>query len=197
MNVRDAIRARRTIRRFLQKPISRDVLTGLVDAARLAPSGGNVQPWEFIVVDEPTLLDRVFRTLGWAGYLAPKGTPPEGERPVAYIVVLSNREIARVAPAVDIAAAIENLLLLAVEEGIGSCWIGSVNRKELAGALGIPDTRSIEFVVALGYPKEIAKAEERQDTVRYWRDEQGVHHVPKKSLDSILHRNMYGRLDKT
>jgi len=198
MDVREAIEKRRTIRRFIQKPIPYGDLKALVDAARLAPSGGNLQPWEFIIVDDPEIVSSVFPCLAWAGYLAPKGTPEETERPVAYIVVLSNKKIASVTPAADIAAAIENLILRAVEMGIGSCWIGSVRRDSLAALLKIPETHSLEYVVALGYPKEVACIEEMTDSVKYWRDNNGVHHVPKRRLDSILHRNVFrGALDKS
>ncbi|MCM8817712.1 MAG: nitroreductase family protein [Candidatus Omnitrophica bacterium] len=66
METMEAIRKRRTIRRFLQKPIPFDILSQLVDAARLAPSGGNLQPWEFLVIDDQNLLEPVFSTLAWA-----------------------------------------------------------------------------------------------------------------------------------
>ncbi|MCM8764836.1 MAG: nitroreductase family protein [Candidatus Omnitrophica bacterium] len=185
----ESIKKRRTIRRFLQKPISFDVLKELIDAARLAPSGGNLQPWEFLVIDDEKLLEPVFSTLAWAAYLGPEGRPKEGEKPVAYIIVLHNKKLKSFTPQADFGAAIENILLAAVDRGIGSCWIGSVQREKLAEILKIPVDYSIEYVIALGYPAETAIAEDAKESLKYWRDKDGVHHVPKRRLEEILHHN--------
>ncbi|MCM8822520.1 MAG: nitroreductase family protein [Candidatus Omnitrophica bacterium] len=189
METMEAIRKRRTIRRFLQKPISFDILKELVDAARLAPSGGNLQPWEFLVIDDKNLLEPVFSTLAWAAYLGQEGKPKEGEKPVAYIAVLHNKKMKSFTPQADFGAAIENILLAAVDLGIGSCWIGSVQREKLAEILKIPADYSIEYVVALGYPAETAIAEDEKGDLKYWRDKDGIHHVPKRRLEEVLHHN--------
>jgi len=153
MNVYEAIRKRRTVRRFKQDPIPREILDKLIDAARLAPSAANLQPNEYIVVDEPGLVEQVFSTLRWAGYIAPKGNPPEGEKPVAYIVILTNKEKTTISGVSDAAAAIENILLTAMEEGIASCWLASIERETLQKILAIPDHCPIDSVIALGYPQ--------------------------------------------
>lgn len=189
METMEAIRKRRTIRRFLQKVIPFDTLKELVDAARLAPSGGNLQPWEFLVVDDKSLLEPVFSTLAWAAYLGPEGKPKEGEKPVAYIIALNNKKLKALTPLADFGAAIQNILLAAIDRGIGSCWIGSVQKEKLAQILNIPDDYSIEYVIALGYPAETAVAEPETGSLKYWRDNQGVHHVPKRGLDDVLHHN--------
>jgi len=191
MEVSEAIRRRRSIRRFRQEQVPLPVLQKLVEAARLAPSGGNLQPWEFIIVHEAMLLPKVFSTLAWAGYIAPEGTPPEGKRPAAYIVALQNTSVNPRTPVADLAAAIENILLQAVEEGLGSCWIGSVKREKLAELLSIPEGYVIDSVVALGYPDEESVVEPFSGSVKYWRDEKGVFHVPKKSLAEIVHYNRF------
>jgi len=191
MNVYEAIKKRRTIRRYEQKEIPVGILEKLVDAARLAPSGANFQPWEFIIVNEKDMVDKVFPTLAWAGYLGKEGPPPEGKRPVSYIVVLINKEIKAPTPLRDVGAAVENILLAAVEEGIGTCWIGSVNRKKLAEILEVPPTHEIDCVVALGYPAEKSVVEEMRNSIKYWRDENGIMHVPKRKLKDILHYNKY------
>lgn len=191
MEVSEAIRRRRTIRRFRQEPVPLPVLQKLVEAARLAPSGGNLQPWEFIIVHDATLLPEVFSTLAWAGYIAPAGTPPEGKRPTVYIVALQNTSINPRTPVADLAAAIENILLQAVEEGLGSCWIGSVKRGKLAELLSIPEGYVIDSVVALGYPDEESVVEPFSGSVKYWRDEKGVFHVPKRNLEEIIHYNRF------
>lgn len=182
---------RRSIRRFQQKPIPFGVLEKLVNAARVAPSASNLQPLEYVVVDDKDLLPEVFTTLKWAGYIAPKGDPPEGEKPTAYVVVLVNKEISGSGYEKDVGAAVENILLAALEEGIGSCWIGSINKKRLRKTLNMPHFLAIDSVIALGYSAESPVMEEMTDSVKYWKDESGTLHVPKRRLKTILHRNKY------
>ncbi|MGB9718515.1 MAG: nitroreductase family protein [Thermoproteota archaeon] len=193
LNVYEAAVSRRTIRRFAQKPIPMQVLKRVLNAARLAPSGGNVQPCEYVLVTEKSLLDKVFRTLGWAMYIAPQGTPKEGEKPVAYIVVLVNTRRKAEGGEVDCAAAIENMILVAWEEGIGACWMASIDREKLREILAIPDYCKVCFVVALGYKAEEPVVEDMKgEDVKYWRDENGVLHVPKRRLEDIVFANAYG-----
>ncbi|MEW5947183.1 MAG: nitroreductase family protein, partial [bacterium] len=154
MNVREAVHRRRSIRRFLRKPVPRELLERFADAARMAPSANNLQPWEFVIVDDPGTVAEIFPCLLWAGYIAPAGDPPEGERPAAYIVVLLNGRVRSAGGEHDAGAAVQNVLLTAVEEGVGSCWVGSVNRTKAAEILGIPEHCRIDSVIALGYPAE-------------------------------------------
>ena len=88
--VYETIRQRRTIRRFKNKPIPEETLMRLGDAARLAPLAENIQPCKYIIVNDPQLREELFPFLKWAGHIKPAGNPPEGERPVSYIVVLIN-----------------------------------------------------------------------------------------------------------
>lgn len=189
--VYEIIAKRRSIRRFRQKPISFRVLEKLVNAARVAPSSANLQPLEYIVVDDKNLLPEVFTTLKWAGYITPKGDPPEGEKPMAYVVVLVNKKISDSGYERDVGAAVENILLAALEEGIGSCWIGSIDRKKPREILHIPHFLTIDSVIALGYSAESPVMEEVTDSVKYWKDESGTLHVPKTKIKNILHRNKY------
>jgi len=192
LNVYEAAVSRRTIRRFLQKPIPMEVLKKFLNAARLAPSGGNLQPCEYVLVTEKDLLEKVFNTLKWAMYLA-AGTPREGEKPVAYVVVLVNTRKKSQGGEVDCAAAIENMVLTAWEEGIGACWMASIDREKLREILAIPDYCKVCFVVALGYKAEEPVVEDMMDNdVKYWRDENGVLHVPKRRLEDIVFFYSYG-----
>jgi nitroreductase len=191
MHVYDAIINRRTIRRYQQKPIDENILIKLVNAARLAPSAANLQPCEYILVNDKSTVDQIFPCLKWAGYIAPAGNPPEGERPVAYFIVLLNRNWRKEGGEVDAAAAIENILLAALEEGIATCWLGAIDRDKLRIILGVPEYCSIDSVVALGYPNEKSVVEETDDTVKYWKDESGLFHVPKRKQQTILHKNKY------
>ncbi|HBE76907.1 MAG TPA: nitroreductase, partial [Firmicutes bacterium] len=87
MNVYEAAIRRRTIRKYTQQPIERALLEKYIDAARLAPSGANMQPLKYVIVDEPVKVKQVFENVKWAAYIAPEGDPKEGEKPVAFIVI--------------------------------------------------------------------------------------------------------------
>jgi len=193
MNVYDAIVKRRSIRRFKQKPVSSEILRKLVNAGRLAPSGANLQPCEYIIVQDRELVNKVFGTLKWAGYISPEGNPKEGEQPVAYIVVLLNREKRESGGEHDASASIANILLTAMEENIGTCWIGSIDRTSLRRILKIPDKCIIDSVLALGYPNESPKAVYMKDSVKYWKDGEEVLNVPKRSLNDVCFFDEYGK----
>ena len=192
-NVYEVIKSRRTIRRFKNKPIPPVLLTKLIDMARLAPSGANIQPCEYVIVDDSDLVKKIFPFLKWAGYIYPSGNPPEGERPIAYIIVLIDMHKRKKGGEVDAAAAIENILLGAWDEGIGSCWIGSVDRKKITKLLRIPHYLKLDSVIALGYSNEKPVIEDATDSIKYWKDKNGTLHVPKRKLDELYHRNIYGK----
>ena len=191
--VHDIISKRRSIRRFKQDPIPFETLERLVDLARVAPSSANLQPLQYIVVDDPQILLSVFAALKWAGYIAPRGNPPEGEKPVAYIVVLADEQMATSGHERDVGASVENILLAALEDGIGSCWMCSIDRDKLREALGVPSHLKIDSVVALGYSAESPVLEETSDSIKYWKDESGTLHVPKWKLKDIIHHNEFCR----
>jgi len=186
MHVYDIIVKRRSVRRFKQKPIPMDILKKLVNAARVAPSAANLQPLKYIIVKKKEFVKKVFTTLKWAAYIAPKGNPPEGQRPVAYIVILADTKISKKYYEIDVGTAVENIVLVAYNEGISSCLIGSIDKKRLRNLLSIPMHLEITLVIALGLPNEYPVMEQMKDTIKYWRDESGVHHVPKRRLEDIL-----------
>lgn len=183
---------RRSIRRFQQKKIPFKLLEKLVNAARFAPSGGNLQPCEYIIVDQKDLLEKVFSTLKWADYLE-EGTPPSGESPTAYIVILLNRKIRRKGGEYDLGMAAENIMLTALEEGVGTCCIGSMEKERLIKILAIPKHCDVELVIALGYPDEISIPEDMTNSVKYWVDENNVLHVPKRKINNVLYKNIYSQ----
>ena len=190
MGIYELIIKRRTIRRFKQEPVPLELLNKLANAGRLAPSGANLQPLEFIIVNDPEQVTKLFPTLKWAGYIAPAGNPPEGRRPMAYIIVLINTEI-RYKGEVDAAAAIENMILVALEAGVGSCWMGSIDREQISQLFNIPASYRIDSVLSLGYPDESPVVEQMVDSIEYWKDDQGVLHVPKRKFDDIVHYNTF------
>lgn len=189
--VYETIIKRRSIRRFRRAPIPLEILKKLENAARVAPSASNLQPLEYIVLDDKRVLPKVFATLKWLRYIAPKGTPPEREKPVAYIVVLVNKEIRNSGYERDVGAAVENILLTALEEGIGSCCMGAIDREKLRKILNVPRFLAIDSVIALGYAAENPVEEKMTKSVEYWKDKSGTLHVPKRALKDILHRNRY------
>jgi nitroreductase len=175
-----AIRGRRSIRRFRQEPVSREDLTEIVRAGSLAATGGNRQNWRFIAVHEGGKVAATTAALGWLN----GWRPGEEEGPVAHVVALVPSGASR-SVALDCAAAIQNMLLAAWDRGIGSCWFGSVKRDQLAGELAVPDGWEILAVVALGHAAEAAEVIESSDA-RVTRDESDKVRVPKKPLESIL-----------
>jgi nitroreductase len=189
--VRDIVIGRRTIRQFRPEPVPRDVLEGLVDAGRLAPSAANMQPLEFVIVHDRTVGAEVFPCLKWAAYIAPAGDPKPGQEPAAYIVTLVNTAVREKMFEYDVGAAMENMIVAAWGQGIGSCWLLSIDRDRLKAILGVPDGYRIDCVLALGYPAEAPAVEDMKDSQKYWKDAEGRLHVPKRTLRSVLHVNRY------
>lgn len=181
----------RTFRRFFEKErIGISTLRELIDLARLGGSARNGQPWQYMVINSPELCDKVFPYLGWAGYLPDWKGPEPGERPSAYVLCFLNKRWLKGPESeaqFDLGIATQNLLLGAMEKRIGGCRIGAFNPK-LADLFQVPEHLQLSLVVALGRPKETVIVEECRDEedIRYWRDENGVHHVPKRSLKSCL-----------
>jgi len=192
MSLYEKIIERRTIRRFKQERINPEILMKLVNAGRMAPSAANLQPLEYFIADDGRLKDKIFPNLSWAGYIKPEGDPGEGEWPAAYIIILSDSK-KNASPDRDIGASAQNITLAALEEGIGCCWIGAFIKKQIDQILGVPENLSAELVLALGYPLEEPVYEdiEKDGSIKYYKDRSGTLHVPKRSLDDIVHMNSF------
>ena len=188
MDLKDLVWNNRSYRRFDEQfVIGHDILVELVGLARYAASGRNVQPLKYFLSCDPVLNGRIFPTLAWAGYLKEWSGPNEGERPSAYIVVLLDRSISNNFFCDDWIA-MQNMLLGAVEKGLGGCIIRSINKPQLTSILQLPANLDIIDVVALGKPIEkvvITNVGEDGD-IKYYRDENGIHYVPKRSLDDLI-----------
>lgn len=191
MRLYDFILSRRSIRKFKPAPLERSVLEKIVNAGRLAPSAGNLQPLEFVVVDDAGVRAQVFPCLRWAAYISPEGNPKPGQEPAAYIVTLVNTAVRDKGYEYDVGAAMENMTLTAWEERVGSCWLISIVREKLAEILRIPEGYRVDSVLALGYPAEESVAEVAGESIKYWKDAEGRLHVPKRSLKDIIHFNKY------
>jgi len=180
--IRDLIIENRSRRRFYQETvIERDTLKELVDLARLSASGGNRQALKFMLCNEPEKNALIFQ------HIALAGSPTEGERPSAYIIILGDTDISP-SFGVDHGIAAQSIMLGTVEKGLGGCMVGAVNREGLRKALEVPPRYEILLVLALGKPKEkvVIDDYEGKGETRGWWDDDGVRHVPKRLLKDII-----------
>jgi len=186
--IKELVLRNRSYRRFHEKHrVETETLRELVDLARCSASGANLQPLKYILSCDPQRNAAIFPHLVWAGYLEDWDGPAEGERPSAYIVVLGDTQIAR-SFGCDHGIAAQSILLGAAEKGLGGCMVGSIDRTGLRTALGIADRYEVLLVLALGKPRETVVVDPvgPSGDIRYWRDSEGTHHVPKRSLEEII-----------
>ena len=186
--IAELISKNRSYRRFYQeKTLEMETLRELVNLARLSPSGRNMQPLNYVLSCTAERNEKIFATLGWALYLKDWPGPVEGERPSAYIIILGNKEITPTF-GIDHGIAAQSILLGAVEKGQGGCIIATVQKKVLAQELGIPERYEILLVLALGTPREEVVVDPlgMDGDIKYWRDDEGRHHVPKRALQDLI-----------
>ena len=186
--LKDLIRKNRSCRRFREEvKIEMEALRELVDLARLSASAGNMQPLKYVLSCDPEKNARIFMHLAWAAYLSNWPGPGEGERPAGYIIILGDRKVSTQFGC-DHGIAAQSILLGATEKGLGGCMIASIMKEDLRGALKIPSRYEILLVLALGQPKEKVEIESvgPEGDTRYWRNQEDVHHVPKRNLDDII-----------
>ena len=186
--IRDLIVKNRSYRRFEQDAaIEMETLKELVDLARLSASAANFQPLKYILSCDPQKNSLIFPHLGWAGYLKDWPGPRKGERPSAYIIILRDTDINHPI-GVDHGIAAQSILLGATEKGLGGCIMASIQKEELRKALDIPAQNEILLVLALGKPREkvVIDTVKPDGDIKYWRDGEEVHHVPKRRLDDII-----------
>ena len=184
MELKKCLRTRRTIRKFKQISISKEVLYEIIDDGRLAPSGANLQPIKFVAVNDKTICEKIFANVKWAGYTAPSGVPSKKEAPTAYITVKVDKKIKENGDN-DASYAGENIILSAWDKGIGSCIIGAFDRTALNELFSVSDSEYIHTVIALGYPAQLSEYEDNDDTVKYYLDEKDNFHVPKRSMNTV------------
>jgi nitroreductase len=187
-SLRDLVLLNRSYRRFDESHrISHETLLELIGLARCTPSAANRQPLKYILSADQETNDRIFPCLVWAAYLKDWEGPAPGERPTAYIIILIDETITKDWWCDDGIAA-QTILLGAVEKGLGGCMIGSINKERLRGELAIPEHLKVRLVVALGQPWERVVLEDLESggDIRYWRDEKGIHHVPKRMLAELI-----------
>lgn len=150
MEVSEAIRARRSIRKYRAQKVEAEKLDLVLEAGRLAPSARNMQEWRFVVVkDEPTR-----KRLAEAA----KGQAFVGEAPVVIAacatVTDSVMTCGQLTYPIDLAIAVEHMVLQAAAEGLGTCWIGAFYEEEVKKILDIPPEVRVVALLPLGYPDE-------------------------------------------
>lgn len=178
MDTYKAIIKRRSIRRFKQRNVEEELLKKCVNAARLSPSGSNLQPLKFITVTKK--LEEVFSNTSWAGSIE-EWNPSVEEMPRAYIAILKKKGYGI---DMDIGIAAQSICLAAYNEGLGSCMLLSIDRDELNKILPIPENYELRLIVALGYPDEVSKIEEAKESLKYYYDGE-VLKVPKRPLKKV------------
>jgi nitroreductase len=186
--IRDLILKSRSCRRFYEnEPIALETLRQLVDLARLSPSARNAQPLKYILSCDGEKNAKIFPTLTWASYLKDWGGPKIGERPAAYIIALGDQSIS-LTYGVDPGIAAQSIMLGANEMGLGGCIMTSVQKQALSQVLEIPEQYEVILAMALGKPREKVVVEKMglDGDIKYWRDEEGIHHVPKRDLDDLI-----------
>jgi nitroreductase len=187
MNLKDLILKTRSCRRFDEShSVNLKTLEELVDLARLSPSGANRQPLKFLLYNTPENCEKIFPFLAWAGYINDWHGPDKGERPSGYIIILGDKSVTDIF-GVDHGIAAHSILLGATEKGLGGCMIASIKREELKEELSLPDNYEILMIIALGKPVEKIIIEKvKDDDVKYWRDSEKNHHVPKRDLKDLI-----------
>jgi nitroreductase len=189
MQLIDLVSRNRSYRRFDERaPVDQAVLRDLVALTRRVPSAANRQPLKYVISCSREWNVKIFETLAWAAYLKEWPGPGPGERPAAYIVVLLDTSITQAAD-IDVGIAVQTILLGAVERGLGGCMFGAVKKEELAARLSLPAHLSVALVVALGTPVEKVVIEDLPGdrSIKYYRDGDGTHHVPKRSMEELVH----------
>ena len=187
--LKDLLLNNRSYRRFFEdETVSYEVLKELIDLARITPSTVNSQPLRFMLVNTPEENKKVFECLAWAGLLKDWKGPSEGERPSAYVIILCDLSVGK-DKRYDDGIAAQTIMLGAVEKGLGGCIFGSVQREKLAENLNIDTEKySVDLVLALGKPKEEVRLIDipENGSTAYFRDENGVHYVPKHSVEELI-----------
>lgn len=184
------VRSCRSYRRFDEgEPVPEALLVALVDLARTTASGANRQPLRYRIVNSSAECARVFPLLRWAAALKDWAGPEPGEHPTGYVVICDAGHGATTA--VDEGIAAQTIVLGATQAGFGGCMLHAFDKAGVMAELGL-EAVGVKplMVVALGRPAEDVRLEPLSESpdgsTNYWRDADGGHHVPKRSLEDVL-----------
>lgn len=187
MDLKDLLIKTRSYRRFDQsREISEAELTSLVELTRYCSSARNQQALKYILVHSKEDCDAIFPHTAWAGCIKDWDGPAEGERPAAYILVLKDTSLT-INLHCDHGLAIQTIMLGATEMGLGGCIIGAIKKTELIRYFHIDEALEPLYLLALGKPAEKVVIDTITDNnIEYWRDNNQVHHVPKRLVEAII-----------
>lgn len=194
MELKDIVVKNRSYRRYNQAvKLSDDKLYSWLDMVRLTPSARNLQSLKYAVVCDEARNFEIFAQLKWAGYLT-DWNPSLSESPAAYVVFCNDKQLSVATPQIDLGIQAQTLLMAAVSEGYGGCILLAFNKIEVARILNLPSYIDPVLVVALGAPTEVCITEDiaptleptTTDNIKYYRDENQIHHVPKRSLNELI-----------
>lgn len=186
MEYRELLKQRRTVRLFQQKKVSDELLSYLVDAARLASCASNKQRLRYTVVRTPELVLEVLKHTRWAGLVQPRRTPQAGATaPAAFIVMTTTETELSELLCADAGAAVQSMEFAACDSGLGCCWLGAIDREAIEKLLGCG---KIVYLAAVGYPAETPRSVEvsAEESVAYYIDENDTLTVPKIRLEDIM-----------
>lgn len=186
--IRDLLVKERSYRSFdSSETVSRETLYSFLENVRLTPSTRNLQALKFKVCTEKADLNAMLASTGWAKSLSIQ-LPPKGHEPAAYIIICLDTSIASADIMYrDVGIAAQTIMLSAVEAGLGGCMLGSFVPEAVSEYFAFPEHIVPKLVIALGKPDEVCVVEDSAGgNVTYYRDEENVHHVPKRTLEEIL-----------
>ena len=191
----ELVSKRRSIRRFGDKKIDLNVLKNIVKCGRLYPSRGNRQPLKFILVDDEQMCGKIFDNILWGSKVSEYKIFNDKEySPKAYILVLIDKNITNAGYEYEMGASIQNMLLCATENQIGSVWIKSADMKKIKKLLKIEENNiEIDSLIALGYAKHTSKIIEMEDSFNTIIDDELNLNVPKRKERDIIFYNKYGK----
>jgi nitroreductase len=188
MSFFELVKSNRSCRRFDQSiKLNHKILPELIDLARMSASAGNMQPLKYILSTEETKNGEIFSCLKWAAYLKDWQGPVPSERPTGYITILGDKTIATNFWC-DHGIAAQTILLGARDKGLAGCIFAAINHPKLKSILKLDDNFEILLVIAVGKPVEEIRIEKvnSDGDIKYFRDENLVHHVPKRELGEII-----------
>lgn len=187
MTLKETLKKTRSYRRFDQSySIYTNELKNLVDLTRYTASARNAQVLKYIAVNSPDMCASIFPHIQWAGFLTDWDGPSEGERPTAYMLMMHDKTVAN-QYFCDDGIALQTLMLGATEMDFGGCIIGAFNKPKIAELFNLPETLAPLYLLALGKPiEEVVLEEIKEGDSKYWRSPDGVHHVPKRTINDIL-----------
>ena len=165
------LRERRSIRRYQAAPVHEDMIGQMLEAARWAPSANNSQPWRFIVVRDPVIREQIAQSTTYVG----EPRVRLNESPVLIVLCGVEDHAYHAFLQGDVAMAALQMMLQAKALGLGTCWVGGLDREAIAGLLRVPDPLEVVCLLTVGYPTETPEP------------------PPRKPLDEIVHYELYGR----